>query len=68
MHKIDILRSFYGQHRKLLAGFIQYTSSIHICDQISRETDVSDTWRSEILSKKEVTFLKRLLAKYGVSF
>ena len=58
LHKITTLWSFYGQCRNLLAGFIQYTSSKHTCDQISKETDMSDLWRSEILNMKEATFLK----------
>ena len=52
------LRSFYGQRRKLVASCLQYTSSKHICDQISKETDMSDLWRFEILIKNEATFLK----------
>ena len=64
--KMTILRSIYGWHRNLFAGFFQYTSLIHVCYQISTETDTSDLWRSEILIKTEVTFLKRLVAKFGV--
>ena len=54
LHKTTILRSFCGGHRNVLASFLQYTSLIHICDHISRETDTSDLWRSDILRKKEV--------------
>ena len=64
--KMTILRSIYWWHRNLFAVFFQYTSLIHVCYQISTETDTSDLWRSEILIKKEVTFLKRLVAKFGV--
>ena len=67
LHKMTTLRSFYGRRRNLLAGFIQCTSSIHTCDQISKETDMSDLWRSKILKKKEAIFLE-LLVKDGVSF
>ena len=41
---------------------------MHMWDQILADMDMSDLWRSEILSKKEATFFKRLVAKYAVSF
>ena len=41
---------------------------MHKSDQISRDTDTSDLWPSEILSKKEATFVMQLVAKYAVSF
>ena len=65
---MSILRSFYGRCRNLLAGVFQYTILIHIFDQISSKTNTSDLWRSEILSKKEATFLKLLVVNDGVSF
>ena len=48
LYKMTILRSFYGRRRYFLTGFLQYTSLIYIFDQISKETDTSDLWRSEI--------------------
>ena len=38
--------------------FFQYTSLMHIIDQISKETDTSDLWLSKILTIKEATYLK----------
>ena len=57
LNKITILRSFYGHCRNLFASFLQFTSVIHIFDQISSETDMSDLWHSRIFGKREITFM-----------
>ena len=57
LNKMTILRSFYGHCRNLFASFLQFTSVIHIFDQISSETDMSDLWHSRIFGKREITFM-----------
>ena len=57
LNKMTILRSFYGHCRNLFASFLQFTSVIHIFDQISSETDMLDLWHSRIFGKREITFM-----------
>ena len=57
LNKMTILRAFYRHCRNLFSCFLQFTSVIHIFDQISSETDMSDLWHSRIFGKREITFM-----------